>query len=129
MPKDGPSAGIAMATAITSALCGIPVRHDVAMTGEITLQGRVLPIGGLKEKSMAAYKNGIKTVLIPAENVPDLAEVDSVVKENVKFIPVKRVDTVLETALTHMPRPVTQETVVLAGDITAKHQKAPELYQ
>ena len=129
VPKDGPSAGIAMATAITSALCGIPVRHDVAMTGEITLQGRVLPIGGLKEKSMAAYKNGIKTVLIPAENVPDLAEVDSVVKENVKFIPVKRVDTVLETALTHMPRPVTQETVVLAGDITAKHQKAPELYQ
>ena len=125
VPKDGPSAGIAMATAITSALCGIPVRHDVAMTGEITLQGRVLPIGGLKEKSMAAYKNGIKTVLIPAENVPDLAEVDSVVKENVKFIPVKRVDTVLETALTHMPRPVTQETVVLAGDITAKHQKAP----
>ena len=121
VPKDGPSAGIAMATAITSALCGIPVRHDVAMTGEITLQGRVLPIGGLKEKSMAAYKNGIKTVLIPAENVPDLAEVDSVVKENVKFIPVKRVDTVLETALTHMPRPVTQETVVLAGDITAKH--------
>ena len=108
VPKDGPSAGIAMATAITSALCGIPVRHDVAMTGEITLQGRVLPIGGLKEKSMAAYKNGIKTVLIPAENVPDLAEVDSVVKENVKFIPVKRVDTVLETALTH---------------------KAPELYQ
>ena len=129
VPKDGPSAGIAMATAITSALCGIPVRHDVAMTGEITLQGRVLPIGGLKEKSMAAYKNGIKTVLIPAENVPDLAEVDSVVKENVKFIPVKRVDAVLETALTHMPRPVTQETVVLAGDITAKHQKAPELYQ
>ena len=129
VPKDGPSAGIAMATAITSALCGIPVRHDVAMTGEITLQGRVLPIGGLKEKSMAAYKNGMTTVLIPAENVPDLAEVDEVVKTNVKFIPVKRVDTVLETALVHMPRPVTQETGPLPGDLTAKHQKTSELYQ
>ena len=129
VPKDGPSAGIAMATAITSALCGIPVRHDVAMTGEITLQGRVLPIGGLKEKSMAAYKNGIHTVIIPAENVPDLAEVDPVVKEHIQFIPVKRVDTVLETALTHMPRPVTQEPVGLPSEMAAKHQKAPELYQ
>ena len=129
VPKDGPSAGIAMATAITSALCGIPVRHDVAMTGEITLQGRVLPIGGLKEKSMAAYKNGIHTVIIPAENVPDLAEVDAVVKEHIQFIPVKRVDTVLETALTHMPRPVTQEPVGLPSEMAAKHQKAPEFYQ
>ncbi len=129
VPKDGPSAGIAMATAITSALCGIPVRHDVAMTGEITLQGRVLPIGGLKEKSMAAYKNGIKTVLIPADNVPDLAEVDSVVKENVKFIPVKRVDTVLETALVHMPRPVTQDAKLLSGDVAAKLPATPELFQ
>ena len=130
VPKDGPSAGIAMATAITSALCGIPVRHDVAMTGEITLQGRVLPIGGLKEKSMAAYKNGMKTVLIPAENVPDLAEVDSVVKDNVTFIPVKRVDTVLETALLHMPRPIAQDTAAsLPGEIPAKHQNSPELYQ
>ena len=129
VPKDGPSAGIAMATAITSALCGIPVRHDVAMTGEITLQGTVLPIGGLKENSMAAYKNGIHTVIIPAENVPDLAEVDPVVKEHIQFIPVKRVDTVLETALTHMPRPVTQEPVGLPSEMAAKHQKAPELYQ
>ena len=130
VPKDGPSAGIAMATAITSALCGIPVRHDVAMTGEITLQGRVLPIGGLKEKSMAAYKNGMKTVLIPAENVPDLAEVDSVVKDNVTFIPVKRVDTVLETAMLHMPRPIAQDTAAsLPGEIPAKHQNSPELYQ
>lgn len=129
VPKDGPSAGIAMATAITSALCGIPVRHDVAMTGEITLQGRVLPIGDLKEKSMAAYKNGIKTVLIPADNVPDLAEVDSVVKENVKFIPVKRVDTVLETALVHMPRPVTQDAKLLSGDVAAKFPATPELFQ
>ncbi len=113
VPKDGPSAGTAMATAITSALCGIPVRHDVAMTGEITLQGRVLPIGGLKEKAMAAYKNGVRTVLIPADNVPDLADVDEVVKEHVQFVPVKRVDTVLEHALTYMPRPLPQEAPLL----------------
>ena len=105
MPKDGPSAGIAMATAITSALTAIPVRRDIAMTGEITLQGRVLPIGGLKEKAMAAYKNGIKTVLIPIDNVPDLAEIDEVVKKNVCFIPVKRVDTVLENAYSVCPGP------------------------
>ena len=77
---------------------------------------------------MAAYKNGMTTVLIPAENVPDLAEVDSVVKENVKFIPVKRVDTVLETALVHMPRPVTQDPVVLPG-AAKQHAQSPELYQ
>ncbi len=109
VPKDGPSAGIAMATAITSALCEIPVRRDVAMTGEITLQGRVLPIGGLREKSMAAYKNGMKTVLIPADNVPDLAEVDEVVKKNITFVPVKRIDAVLKAALTRMPCPELSE--------------------
>ena len=120
-----------MATAITSALCGIPVRHDVAMTGEITLQGRVLPIGGLKEKAMAAYKNHIKTVLIPADNVPDLAEVDEVVKKNITFIPVKRVDTVLETALEHMPRPVRPDTVLPEGahKESGKLPTAPGLYQ
>ena len=127
VPKDGPSAGTAMATAITSALCGIPVRHDVAMTGEITLQGRVLPIGGLKEKAMAAYKNHIKVVLIPADNVPDLAEVDEVVKQNVTFIPVKRVDTVLETALQHMPRPVRQDSYPADGG--KKLPATQELYQ
>jgi len=105
VPKDGPSAGIAMATAITSALTGIPVIHSIAMTGEITLQGRVLPIGGLREKSMAAYKNGMKVVLIPAENQPDLAEVDDIVKENITFIPVSVIDTVLETALESAPKP------------------------
>ncbi len=99
VPKDGPSAGIAMATAITSALLNIPVKHTIAMTGEITLQGRVLPIGGLKEKSMAAYKNGIKTVIIPWDNQPDLEEVDAAVKENVEFVPVRMIDSVLELAL------------------------------
>ncbi|MBQ8670388.1 MAG: endopeptidase La, partial [Oscillospiraceae bacterium] len=99
VPKDGPSAGITTATAIVSALSGIPVRHDVAMTGEITLRGRVLPIGGLREKSMAAYKNGMKTVLIPEGNKPDLAELDPVVLEHVEFIPVARVEQVLDLAL------------------------------
>lgn len=99
VPKDGPSAGITMATAICSALANIPVRHDVAMTGEITLRGRVLPIGGLKEKSMAAYKSGIRTVIIPQNNLPDIAEIDSVVKESVEFIPVDNIEKVLEIML------------------------------
>ncbi len=99
IPKDGPSAGVAMATAVYSALTGRPIRHDVAMTGEITLQGRVLAIGGLKEKSMAAYKNGIKTVLIPKDNVPDLNEIDKVVLDNVKFIPMSKVNTAWENAV------------------------------
>ena len=103
VPKDGPSAGTAMATAITSALCNIPARHDVAMTGEITLLGRVLPIGGLKEKTMAAYRSGIKTVIIPEDNRPDLAEIDPVVKENVRFETVEKIDQVLKIALTQMP--------------------------
>ncbi len=103
VPKDGPSAGIAMATAITSALTGVAVNSDIAMTGEITLQGRVLPIGGLREKAMAAYKNGIKTVLIPDDNSADLAEVDDIVKENVQFICVKKIDNVLKLALEHFP--------------------------
>lgn len=103
IPKDGPSAGVAMATAVTSALTGIPIRHDVAMTGEITLQGRVLPIGGLSEKSMAAYRSNIKTVLIPDDNVPDLAEVDDVVKNNIKFIPMKKFDVAIKNALVSVP--------------------------
>lgn len=105
IPKDGPSAGTAMATAITSALCKIPVRHDVAMTGEITLLGRVLPIGGLKEKTMAAYRSGIKTVIIPSENVADLEEIDSAVKDSIQFKPVDQIDQVLKIALTKMPTP------------------------
>lgn len=121
VPKDGPSAGTAMATAITSALCGIPVRHEVAMTGEITLQGRVLPIGGLREKSMAAYKNGVKTVLIPADNLPDLAEIDQVVKDNVQFVPIKKIDAALEKALQYMPIPLPQEATVIQAEVV----KAP----
>ena len=109
IPKDGPSAGTAMATAITSALTNIPVKHDVAMTGEITLLGRVLPIGGLKEKTMAAYRSGIKTVIIPADNVSDLAEIDKAVKDSVKFLPVEKIDQVLEAALTKMPEPLPPE--------------------
>lgn len=130
VPKDGPSAGIAMATAITSALCGIPVRKDIAMTGEITLQGRVLPIGGLKEKSMAAYKNGIKTVLIPADNVSDLREVDEEVKKHVEFLPVRRIDTVLEAALVSAPRPLSQESQrILPQEPPRPRGKSRELYQ
>lgn len=99
VPKDGPSAGVTMLTALVSAMSGIPVRHDIAMTGEITLHGKVLPIGGLVEKSMAAYKNGIRTVLIPADNLPDLAELDETVRNAIRFIPCETVETVLENAL------------------------------
>ena len=103
VPKDGPSAGITTCTALVSALGNIPVRHDVAMTGEITLRGRVLAIGGLREKSMAAYKNGIKTVIIPAANEPDLAEIDDVVKKAIHFVPVHTMEEVLEQALVQLP--------------------------
>ena len=99
VPKDGPSAGVTLTTAIVSALSGIPVRRDVAMTGEITLRGRVLAIGGLREKTMAAYRAGVKTVLIPKDNIPDLEEVDPVVKKAITFVPASEVETVLETAL------------------------------
>lgn len=99
VPKDGPSAGITITTAVVSALTGIPVRADIAMTGEVTLTGNVLPIGGLKEKTMAAYRNGIKTVLIPEENISDLKEIDDAVKENVDFISVSKADEVLSLAL------------------------------
>ena len=99
VPKDGPSAGVTMATALVSALSGLPVRADVAMTGEITLHGKVLPIGGLREKTMAAYKAGIKTVIIPVDNKADLEEVDDVVKEAIEFIPADKLEKVLDTAL------------------------------
>jgi ATP-dependent Lon protease len=119
-PKDGPSAGVAMVTAIISVMTGIPVRKDVAMTGEITLRGRVLPIGGLKEKLLAALRAGIKRVLIPEENVKDLSEISDEVKNALEIIPVSRMDGVLKEALVRLPDPITWEeeasTAVAAGD-------------
>ena len=108
-PKDGPSAGIAMATSIVSVLTGIPVRRDVAMTGEITLRGRVLPIGGLKEKLLAALRAGIKTVFIPKDNEKDLAEIPDNVKKNLELIVVSHVDEVIGKALAKAPEPITWE--------------------
>ena len=99
VPKDGPSAGVTIATSVLSALSNTPVKGDVAMTGEISLTGRVMPIGGLKEKTMAAYKAGMKTVIIPKDNVPDLAEIDDTVRENLEFVPVTRLDQVWNRAL------------------------------
>ena len=106
IPKDGPSAGIAICTSIVSVLSGIPVRRDVAMTGEITLRGRVLPIGGLKEKLLAAHRGGIKKVLIPYDNKKDLTEIPENVKEGLEIVPVKIVDQVIEQALVRMPEPL-----------------------
>ena len=114
-PKDGPSAGIAMTTALVSIFTGIPVRADVAMTGEITLRGEVLPIGGLKEKLLAAHRGGIKTVLIPEENAKDLAEIPDNVKNHLEIIPVRWIDKVLEIALERQPVPLTEEELVVAS--------------
>jgi ATP-dependent Lon protease len=105
MPKDGPSAGVTMFTALVSMLTGIRVRHDVAMTGEITLRGRVLPIGGLKEKVLAAHRAGIKRVLVPERNKADLDEVPNEVKNELEFVFVSKMDQVLEAALEEMPKP------------------------
>jgi len=106
VPKDGPSAGIGMVTSIVSTLTGIPVRPDVAMTGEVTLRGRVLPIGGLKEKLLAALRGGIKTVLIPEENEKDLAEIPANAREGLEIIPVSHVDEVLRHALVALPEAI-----------------------
>ncbi|MDP2733110.1 MAG: S16 family serine protease, partial [Hoeflea sp.] len=106
-PKDGPSAGVAMATAIVSTMTGIPVRRDVAMTGEITLRGRVLPIGGLKEKLLAALRGGIKTVMIPEDNAKDLPEIPDNVKNGLEIIPVAKMSDVLRHALVRMPEAIT----------------------
>jgi ATP-dependent Lon protease len=105
-PKDGPSAGAAMATSIISVFTGIPVRRDVAMTGEVTLRGRVLPIGGLKEKLLAALRAGIQTVIIPAENEKDLADIPDNVKNHLKIVPVSSIEQVLKVALVRQPEPI-----------------------
>ena len=117
-PKDGPSAGVAMVTSIVSVLTGIPVRRDVAMTGEVTLRGRVLPIGGLKEKLLAALRGGLKLVLIPKDNEKDLAEIPDNVKKGLKIVPVSTVDEVIGHALTNQPVPI---------DPASLEEKAKEL--
>src|ERR1700681_2004970 len=119
-PKDGPSAGVAMVTAIVSVMTGIAVHRDVAMTGEITLRGRVLPIGGLKEKLLAAHRGGIKTVLIPEENAKDLVEINDSIKSGLDIIPVSRMDEVLTRALVRKPEPIVWE------EATAKPVDVPE---
>jgi ATP-dependent Lon protease len=119
-PKDGPSAGVAMVTAIVSVMTGIPVHRDVAMTGEITLRGRVLPIGGLKEKLLAAHRGGIKTVLIPEENAKDLIEINDSIKSGLDIIPVSRMDEALARALVRKPEPIVWE------EATAKPVDVPD---
>ncbi|GAA0218195.1 endopeptidase La [Castellaniella daejeonensis] len=124
-PKDGPSAGAAITTAMVSALTGIPVRADVAMTGEITLRGEILEIGGLKEKLLAAHRGGIKIVMIPEENVKDLAEIPDNVKNHLEIIPVRWIDRVLEVALQRMPVPLSDEEVArLAAEAVATAKPA-----
>nr|WP_275579320.1 endopeptidase La [Alloalcanivorax marinus] len=131
-PKDGPSAGIGMCTAMVSMLTGIPVRADVAMTGEITLRGQVLAIGGLKEKLLAAHRGGIKTVLIPHENERDLKEIPENIKEALDIRPVKWIDQVLEVALTHTPTPLSEaeveEDLALAEEKAQKESERPSTH-
>src|SRR2546429_837381 len=118
-PKDGPSAGIGMCTALVSTLTKIPVRSDVAMTGEITLRGEVLPIGGLKEKLLAAHRGGIKTVLIPDENQKDLVEIPDNIKGNLEIKAVKWIDEVLAVALTEQPKPFVLPEAPVAAAVAA----------
>ena len=124
-PKDGPSAGIAITTALVSALSGIPVRADVAMTGEITLRGEVLAIGGLKEKLLAAHRGGIKTVLIPEENVKDLSEIPDNVKNHLEIIPVRWIDRVLEVALERLPTPLSEAEIAKLAQEALAASKTP----
>ena len=123
-PKDGPSAGVAMCTALVSVCTGIPVRADVAMTGEITLRGEVLPIGGLKEKLLAARRGGIKTVIIPKENERDLKEVPDNIKDKLEILAVKWIDEVLAIALESMPEPLSDEDYL--ADTIAAAKEASE---
>ena len=128
-PKDGPSAGVAMVTSIVSVLTGIPVRKDVAMTGEVTLRGNVLPIGGLKENLMAAHRGGITTVLIPEENAKDLAEISDNVKEGLTIIPVEHVRAVLKNALVRMPEPVEWDEAAEEAAAQSRRSEAQEAAQ
>ncbi|MCP4010518.1 MAG: endopeptidase La, partial [Proteobacteria bacterium] len=121
-PKDGPSAGVGMCTAMVSALTGIAVKSDVAMTGEITLRGEVLPIGGLKEKLLAALRAGVKQVLIPHDNEKDLADMPETVLEGLEIIPVRWVDEVMETALVTALKPLKKSARGKSGKKTAKPQ-------
>ena len=123
VPKDGPSAGVAITTGLVSALTGRAVKRDVAMTGEVTIRGRVLPIGGLREKSMAAYTGGVKTVFIPADNVADLEDVDDIVKQNVSFIPVSFVDEIIEKALDAKKEGAALNGVYSIAVSTDKHER------
>jgi len=124
-PKDGPSAGAAMTTAFVSALTGIPVRSDVAMTGEITLRGEVTAIGGLKEKLLAALRGGVKTVLIPEENVKDLQDIPENAKNKLEIVPVRWVDQVLEVALERMPQPLAEDEVAAAPTAATVEPASP----
>ncbi|MFZ9103062.1 MAG: S16 family serine protease, partial [Burkholderiaceae bacterium] len=124
-PKDGPSAGIAMTTAMVSALTGIAVKADVAMTGEITLRGEVLQIGGLKEKLLAAHRGGIKKVLIPEQNVRDLAEIPVNVKNALEIVPVKWIDQVLEHALAQTPTPLPEPVAGQAQPAAVSAEPVP----
>ena len=128
-PKDGPSAGVAMATAIVSVMTGIPVRRDLAMTGEITLRGRVWPIAGLKEKLLAALRGGIKTVLIPEENAKDLVEISESIKKGLEIVPVSRMDEVLARAMTRKPEPIEwdETTAAAASEATPVEEEASTL--
>ena len=119
IPKDGPSAGITMASAMVSAFCKVPVRHDVSMTGEVTLRGKVLPIGGLKEKVLAAHRAGIREVVFPGENSRDLEEIPKNIRKDIVFSPVESMDDVLKTVMTE---PVFKRT---PGKVRAKKKSAP----
>lgn len=123
VPKDGPSAGVTVCTALVSALTNTPVRRDIAMTGEISIRGRVLAIGGLKEKTMAALRHGIRTVIIPKDNERDLAEIDQTVRKSLNFITAQTVDTVLEAALVHKPEIVPTMLADIPSEVKVKNRE------
>ena len=125
-PKDGPAAGVAMATAIVSVMTGIPVRRDVAMTGEITLRGRVWPIAGLKEKLLAALRGGIKTVLIPEDNAKDLVEIADSIKSGLEIVPISRMDEVFERAMTRKPEPIEWDETTIAAATAPKEARVED---